>query len=56
MRHLPYEEKLQRLGLQADLITAFKIFLGLLDFDPDLFSSLPIGAAYEGTTTKYTKV
>ncbi len=39
MRHLPYEERLQRLGLhsllrrrlQADLITAFKIFKGLSD-------------------------
>ncbi len=45
MRHLPYEERLQRLGLyslqrrrrRADLITAFKIFTGLLDIDPNLF-------------------
>ncbi len=45
MRHLPYEERLQRLGLlslqrrrlRADLITAFKIFEGLLDIDPNLF-------------------
>ncbi len=45
MRHLPYEERLQRLGLhslqrrrlRADMITAFKIFKGLLDIDPNLF-------------------
>ncbi len=44
MRHLSYEERLQRLGLhslqrkrlRADLITAFKILTGLLDIDPDL--------------------
>ncbi len=43
MRHLPYEERLQRLGfhslqrrrLRDDLITAFKIFKGLLDIDPN---------------------
>ncbi len=47
MRHLLYEERLQRLGLdslqwqrlRADLITAFKIFKGLLDSDPNLFFS-----------------
>ncbi len=45
MRHLPYEERLQRLGLHSlqrrrlrdALITAFKIFKGLLDIDPNLF-------------------
>ncbi len=45
MRHLPYEERLQRLGLHSlqrrrlwdDLITAFKIFKGLLDIDPNMF-------------------
>ncbi len=45
MRHLPYEERLQRLGLhslerrrlQANLITTFKIFTGLLDIDTNLF-------------------
>ncbi len=45
MCHLPYGEKLQRLGLHPlqqrrlrdDLITAFKIFKGLLDIDPNLF-------------------
>ncbi len=45
MRHIPYEEKLQRLGLHSlqrrrlrdDLITAFKTFKGLLDIDPNLF-------------------
>ncbi len=44
----PYEERLQRLGLhslqrrllRANLITAFKIFTGLLDVDPK-FSFLP---------------
>ncbi len=44
-RHLPYEERLQRLGLHSlqrrrlrgDFITAFKIFKGLLDIDPNLF-------------------
>ncbi len=44
-RYLHYEEILQRLGLlslqrrrlQADLITAFKIFKGLLDIDLNLF-------------------
>ncbi len=48
MRHLPYEERLQRLGIHSllrrrlwvDLITAFKIFTGLLDVDPNLFFSL----------------
>ncbi len=45
MRHLPYEERLQRLGIHSlqrrrlrdDLITAFKIFKGLLNTDPNLF-------------------
>ncbi len=45
MLHLPYEERPQRLSLhslqrrrlRADLITAFKIFKGLLDIDPNLF-------------------
>ncbi len=55
MRHLPYEERLQLLGLRTDLITTFKIFLGLLDCDPDLFSSLPLDAAYEGTPTRHSK-
>ncbi len=53
MRHLPYEERLQRLGLhslqrrrhRADLITAIKIFKGLLDIDPNLLSFLPLDAA-----------
>ncbi len=53
MRHLPYEERLQRLGLhymqrprlRADLITAFKIFQGVLDIDPNLVFSLPLDAA-----------
>ncbi len=45
IRHHPYEERLQWLGfyslqrrqLRADLITAFKIFTGLLGVDPYLF-------------------
>ncbi len=45
MRHLPYEEKLQRLSLHSlqqrrlrpDLITTFKVFADLLDIDPNLF-------------------
>ncbi len=53
MRHLPYEERLQRLGLQYlqrrrlrdDLITAFKIFKGLLGINPNMFSFLPLDAA-----------
>ncbi len=44
IRHLLYEEGLQRLGLhclkrrrpRTDLITTFKIFKGLLDIDPNL--------------------
>ncbi len=45
IRHLPYEERLKRRRLQADLITTFKIFKGLLDIDPNLFSFLPVDAA-----------
>ncbi len=56
MRHLPYEERLQRLNLhslqrrrlQADLITAFKIFKGLLDIDPNLFFFPPAGRGLRG--------
>ncbi len=48
IRHLPYEERLEPVGLhslqrrrlRADLITAFKIFTGLLDVDPN-FRFLP---------------
>ncbi len=43
MRHLPYEERLQLLGLhalqrrqlRADLMSAINIFKGLLDIDPN---------------------
>ncbi len=52
MRHLPYEERLQRPGLRADLITTFKIFLGLLDFEPDFppsRSMRPTRAPLQGT-------
>ncbi len=56
MRHLPYEERLQRLGLhslqgrrlQADLITAFKIFKGLLDIDRNLFFLPPARSGLRG--------
>ncbi len=49
MRHLPYEERLQPMGihilqrrrLRDELITAFKIFKGLLDIDPNLFFHPP---------------
>ncbi len=45
IRHIPYEERLQRLGLHSlqrrrlrvDLIIAFQIFTDLLDADPNLF-------------------
>ncbi len=64
MRHLPYEERLQRLGLysvqqrrlRADLIPAFKILTGLWDIDPNLFSFLPLDAALGGTPSRYSKV
>ncbi len=44
IRHLPYEERLQQLGLHSltatiDLITASKIFTGLFDVDSNLFFS-----------------
>ncbi len=56
MRHLPYEERLQRLGLcslqrrrlRADLITAFKIFNGRLDIDPNLFFLLSARCGLRG--------
>ncbi len=56
MRHLPYEERLQRLGLDSsqrwrlrdDLITAFKIFKGLLDIDPNLFFLPPARRGLRG--------
>ncbi len=56
MRHLPYEERLQRLGLhslqrrrlRADLITAFKIFKGLLYIDPNLFFLPPARSGLRG--------
>ncbi len=56
MRHLPCEERLQRLGLHSlqrrrlrdDLITAFKIFKGLLDIDPNLFFLPPARRGHRG--------
>ncbi len=50
MRHLPCEERLQRMGLhslqrrrlRADLSATFK---GLLDIDPNFFSFLPLDSA-----------
>ncbi len=56
MRHVPYEERLQRLGphslqrrrLRDDLITAFKIFKCLLDIDPNLFFLPPARRGLRG--------
>ncbi len=56
IRHLPHEERLQRLGLHflqrrlflAELIFAFKIFTGLLDVNPNLFSLLPARRGHRG--------
>ncbi len=56
MRHFPYEERLQRLGLHSlqrrrlrdDLITAFKICKGLLDIDPNLFFLPPTRRGLRG--------
>ncbi len=56
MRHLPYEETLQGLGLhslqrrrlQDDLITAFKIFKGLVHIDPNLFFLPPARRGLRG--------
>ncbi len=64
MRHLPYEERLQRLDLhslqrrrlRADLFTAFKIFTDVLVFDPNIFPFLPHDTAQESTPTRYLKV
>ncbi len=64
MRHLPYEERLQRLGLHSlqrrrlrdDLITAFKIFKGLLDIDPNLLFRPPARRGKAGTPSRFPKV
>ncbi len=57
IRHLPYEERLQRRRLQVDLITAFKIFTGLVDVDPNMFYfSLPLVAALEANPTGNSKM
>ncbi len=53
MRHLPYEERLQR--LRADLITAFKIFKGLLDIDPNFFFLPPARRGLGGHPFKVIK-
>ncbi len=52
IRHLPYEERLQRRRLQADLVIAFKIFTGLLGVDPNLPYRPPIRRGFRG----YSKV
>ncbi len=60
IRHLPYEDRLQLLGLHSlqrrrlrvDLITAFKIIMGLLDVDPNLPFLPPLVAALEGTPAR----
>ncbi len=57
---VPYEERLQRLGLhslqrrriRADLITAFKIFKGLLDIYPNLFFLPPAQRSLRGYSFK----
>ncbi len=56
IRHLSYEERLQRRRLRVDLTTAFKMFMGLLDVDPNLFFLPRLFAALEGTPTTYSKV
>ncbi len=60
MRHLPYEERLQRLGLhslqrrrlRADLVTAFNIFKCLLDIDPNLIFLPPARRGLRGHPDK----
>ncbi len=62
IHHLPYEERLQWLGLhslqrwrlRADLVTTFKIMTCLSDIDPNLFfspslSTRPNRASLQGT-------
>ncbi len=64
MRHFLYEKRLQRLSLHflqrrrfpADLITALKMFAGLLDVDFNMLFSLPLDAALEGTSSRYSKL
>ncbi len=54
--NLPSDERLQRLGLHSlqrrrlrdDLITAFKIFKGLLDINPNLFFLPPARSGLRG--------
>ncbi len=56
MRHRLYEERVQRLGLyslqqrrlRTNLITAFKIFTGLLDIDLNLFIVPPVRRGLRG--------
>ncbi len=64
IRHLPYEERLQRLNLhslqwrrlRADLITAFKILTGLLDIDLNLFFLPPARCGIRGHPYKVFQV
>ncbi len=49
------ESPIRRRPLRADLVTAFKIFTGLLYIDPNTFFSLPLYAAQESTPTRYSK-
>ncbi len=42
---IPYEEGLQRQRLRVDLVTAFKIFTGLLGVGPNLFFPSPTAVA-----------
>ncbi len=63
IRHLPYEERLQRLGLHylqrwrlwVVLITAFKMFTGLLDMDPNVFFLPPARRGFTGLPYKALK-
>ncbi len=57
MRHLPYEERLQRRRLRADLITLITlIFKGLLDIDPNLFFRPPARRGLRGPPSRYSDV
>ncbi len=60
MRHLPYEVRLQPLGLHSlqrrrlrdDLSSAFRIFKGLWDIDPNLFFLSPARRGLRGHSFK----